>query len=432
MNKKIIYIALFGLLMLGFSCETYEDLIPGEFNKILSLKTVGEQNLTLYETGEDGKYAFTILKGGNNPTASAQAEIKVMSQMELEIYSQSIGKSYELVPSNMYEIENPSINFSSDENYLKRTITLKTSAINELLENGASNYVIPIMLVSTTDSVNAEKELLILKPQVVIPVVSYFVNSTTLNVQGNETTYEFHMELPFESLWDFEAKIEVDESAVPGGSTLISSDDYTIADGGVVSFKKGNQMSEPLKITVKNTNLFGGGYVLPIKVTDVSMSGFKIPETNFMLYAAYNKVPLSVDMLSSNAQEPNEGPIANLIDNNSATFFHSAWSFAIADPHHIQINLKDAITKFRFDYQNRNNSNGKPTDVKIMVSSNGSDWTEIAHIDSDLPTDAGSLYSSKEYNASQPFKFFRFVVLETNSGTAPTFFNMAEFSLYGK
>ncbi len=86
----------------------------------------------------------------------------------------------------------------------------------------------------------------------------------------------------------------------------------------------------------------------------------------------------------------------------------------------------------RFDYQNRNNANGKPTDVKIMVSANGTDWTELSQINSGLPTDAGSKYSSIEYKASQPFKYFRFVVYKTNSGAAPTFFNMAEFSLYGK
>lgn len=432
MNKKILYIALLGLLMLGFSCETYEDLIPEEYNKILALKTVGEQNITLYETGENGTYEFTILKGGNNTNASAQAEIKVMNEMELDIYSQEVGKAYNLLPSSMYEIENASLNFSSDETYMIRNIILKTNDLSGLLQDGDLNYVLPVMLVSNTDSVNSEKDLLLLKPKVVVPVVSYFVDNATLNVQGDETIYEFHLELPFESLWDFEATIEVDESAVPGGYSLISSDQYSIENNGTVVFKKGDKMSEPLKITVKNTDLFGSGYVLPIKVSDITISGFKTPESNFMLYAAYNSVPLTVDMLSSNAQEPNEGPIANLIDDNPATFFHSAWSFAIADPHHFQIDLKDAISMCRFDYQNRNNSNGKPTEVKIMVSSNGTDWTELAHIDSGLPTGAGSKYSSVEYNASQPFKHFRFVVYKTNSGVAPTFFNMAEFSLYGK
>lgn len=433
MNKIKTYIALFGLLILGYSCETYEDLIPGEYDKILSLKNVGEQNITLYETGEDGKYELTVLKGGNNPTASAQAEIKIMSDMELEIYSQTVGKQYNLIPSNLYELKDPNVQFDPSEKYLQREITLKTNGINELLkENGSANYVLPVLLTSTTDSINAEKELLILKPQVVVPVVSYFTDNVTLNVQGDEAVYEFYLELPFTSLWDFEATIEVDESALPAGSTLIPSSQYSIENDGVVTFEKGNQMSNPLKITVKNTNAFGSGYALPFKITNVTMSGFTTPETNFILYAAYNRIPLNVDMLSTNAQEVNEGPIANLIDDNPATFFHSAWSFAVADPHYFQVDLKNEITKYRFDYQNRNNANGKPTDVKIMVSSNGSDWEELAHIDSGLPTEAGSKYSSVEYTASKPFKHFRFVVHKTNSGTAPTFFNMAEFSIYGK
>ncbi|MFA6701878.1 MAG: discoidin domain-containing protein [Dysgonamonadaceae bacterium] len=100
--------------------------------------------------------------------------------------------------------------------------------------------------------------------------------------------------------------------------------------------------------------------------------------------------------------------------------------------HYIQINLKEPITKCGFDYQNRNNYNGKPMEFRIMVSSDGETWTELAHVDSDLPTTAGSKYSSAFYTASQPFSYFRYVVYKTNSGSSPTFFNMAEFTLFGK
>src|SRR5690554_2762538 len=99
MVEKRIYIALFGLLMLAFSCETYEDIIPSEYDEIISLKIVGEQDLTLYHTGEDGFYDFTILKGGNNPSATVEAELKVMSEMELNNYSKEVGKVYSLLPS---------------------------------------------------------------------------------------------------------------------------------------------------------------------------------------------------------------------------------------------------------------------------------------------------------------------------------------------
>jgi len=142
------------------------------------------------------------------------------------------------------------------------------------------------------------------------------------------------------------------------------------------------------------------------------------------------QVPLREDMLSSNAQEPNEGPIRNLLDGNSGTFFHSAWSYSISEAHYIQVKLDAPIEGCIFWYQNRNNSNGKPTDVSIMVSADGSTWSEMAHITSGLPTGASSTYESAYYASVTPFTYFRFVVNKTNGGVAPTYFNMAEFKMF--
>ncbi|WP_019539859.1 discoidin domain-containing protein [Proteiniphilum acetatigenes] len=142
------------------------------------------------------------------------------------------------------------------------------------------------------------------------------------------------------------------------------------------------------------------------------------------------ELPLRVDMLSTNAQEPNEGPIANLLDGNPGSFFHSAWSYSISEAHYLQVTLDDPIAGCVFWYQNRNNSNGKPTDVSIMVSTDGETWSEMVHLTSGLPTGAGSTYESAFLMLEEPFKYFRFIVNGTNGGTAPTYFNMAEFRMY--
>ena len=162
------------------------------------------------------------------------------------------------------------------------------------------------------------------------------------------------------------------------------------------------------------------------------MAGFDFPSDHFLLNTAFNKIQITEEMLSTNAQEPYEGPIANLIDNNPASFFHTAWSYAIADAHYFQVKLPTAISRVQFTYQNRINTNGKPQDFKILVSDNGTNWTELTRIDTGLPTDPGSTYTSSVLNAAQPFSYFRFEVHRTNSGSAPTFFNMAEFSMYGR
>ena len=432
MKKKFIYTITVGLLLIAYSCENYDGLVPAEFEKILSIKDVGEHNLTLYNTGEDGEYTMTILKGGYASNISALAELSVMSEAELAAYSTTIGKAYSLLPSSMYEITDPTVSFKAEEQYQIKTISFKTSAIHELLEEDASNYVLPVMLWSREDSINAEKNLVLLKPTVVVPVVSYEVNNATIAVEGNSVTYEFRLTLPFTSLWDFECTVEVDPNSIPSGYSMIPSELYTIADEGKVIFKTGRNRSEPLTITIRNADYFGSSYVIPLKVASVTMQGFETPASSFMLYGAFNKIPLTVDMLSTNAQEPSEGPIENLIDNNAATFFHTAWSYAINDPHHLQIKLNKAISQCQFVYQNRNNANGKPQEARILVSSNGVDWRELAHITSGMPTEASSIYTSEEYIADQPFSYFRFEVLKTNSGSAPTFFNMAEFTLFGK
>ncbi|MFV0269652.1 MAG: BACON domain-containing protein, partial [Draconibacterium sp.] len=142
------------------------------------------------------------------------------------------------------------------------------------------------------------------------------------------------------------------------------------------------------------------------------------------------EIPLREDMLSSNAQEVKEGPIANLLDGNTGSFFHSAWSFSVDEAHYIQVTLDEPISGCIFWYQNRNNGNGKPTDVSIMVSADGTTWSEMAHITSGLPTGASSTYESAYHSSDTPFTYFRFVVNKTNSGVAPTFFNMAEFKMY--
>lgn len=431
MNNKLKHIALLLFVVMFASCENYDDIIPSNFDKILSFKEVGERNITLYETGEDGSYTVTVMKGGNNPEATANVQIRVMNEVELEVHSQLVGKSYTLLPSNTFDIAETSINFSSEDKYTSRDIIFKTTSINELLDNGDNNYVLPIVLYSENDSINAEKDLLILKPNVVTPVISYVANSATLSVSGVQSTYDFRVELPFESLWDFTCTVEVDKDALPSGVELVPASDVAIDNDGILSFKKGNRQSEPLKITIKNADFFGSNFALPLKATDITMSGFELPTSSFMLYTAYNKIALDIGMLTTNAQESTEGPLENLIDNNPATFFHSSWSESIPAAHYFQIALKEPITKCQFEYQNRSNANGKPEDVTIFISNDGVTWKELQNISSGLPTGAASTYTSPVMNSDSSFSYFRFTVNRTNGGSAPTFFSLAEFVLYG-
>lgn len=141
----------------------------------------------------------------------------------------------------------------------------------------------------------------------------------------------------------------------------------------------------------------------------------------------FEMIPLTVDMLSTNAQETNEGPISNLLDGDKDTYFHSAYSYSIDEAHYIQVSLGSSLTELKFWYKNRSNSNGKPTQALITVSQDGIHWSTV-DIVYGLPTAASSEYESALFSVPEEFSYFRFIVNKTNSGE--DFFNMAEFKMY--
>lgn len=144
------------------------------------------------------------------------------------------------------------------------------------------------------------------------------------------------------------------------------------------------------------------------------------------------QIALTAADLSTNAQEPTEGPIANLLDGNTGTFFHTAWSVNIPAPHWMQVNLKEEITgSYKFYYAPRNNGNNKPTDFDLMGSTDGTNWFLIRNFTKDadgLPVTSTGTFTSKIYNAPQPFSQIRMVVNATN--TSSIFWTMSEFKFY--
>lgn len=433
MNKKILSACILSA-MVFISCEKELDPIPAKYNTILTLKEFGEKPVTLYNTGDDGDFEFVIFKSGKNPDAVTQAEVQVMDATDLAVYSQKIGRNYVALPSTAYELRGGVLDFTSSERYKKVSVVLKTNDINALITaNPTTHYVLPIELKRVKDSVNAEQKLLLLRPRVETPVIQYNEETAlvTLAKTDAQTTYEYRLKLPFASPWDFEASVAVDATA-PAGYTLVNSSQYALS-GSSVAFKKGNAVSEPIVVTVVNGDNAGTKNVVPIKVTSVTKNGVLFPSTPFNLGVEFNKIPLSAGMLSTNAQEPSEGPIAGLVDNNPNTYFHTRWSTGYGSvPHDIKVQLAEPITKLVFAYQNRNNANGKPQEIKVSVSNDGATWTQLALVNSGLPTTASSKYESDVFTAAAPFTHVRLEVMRTNGGAAPIFFSLAELSLYGK
>ena len=422
MIKITKYIAAMGVLTL-MSCQKY-DLIPAEYNSVLLIKENGSQEVTLYtDVDEKGTFEFTVMKAGKNPQAITSAETEIMTEEQMVAVGYSNRK---ILPNEFYKLSTTQFQFGADNMYQKGAVILNNDAINAFLktaENPAS-YVIPIQIKSATSKINTEKNYFLLRPVLVKPSVNYEVSEKEIAVNGGEATQEIFFTLPFASPWDFECTVATNTS-----NNVLPEGQYTIENGGKVTFSKGSKRSSALRVNVKADLL--GNYDLPLKIINITKAGIEKPISDFVLKAVINKIHLTKEMLATNAQEPKEGPIENMIDGNPATFFHTAWSVhPTDDAHNFSVTLANPISKFTFEYINRNHANGKPKVIKILGSNDGTNFREITTIDNGLPSGAASTYKSDVIEANTAYKILRFDVTQTYAGSK--YFCLAELSIFGK
>ena len=193
------------------------------------------------------------------------------------------------------------------------------------------------------------------------------------------------------------------------------------------------------EVLIDETRQRFGEYTFTFQSFNANHEGGEVRTFNAMsdkAPATYNlagrkQVTLYGDQLSTNAQEPSEGPIANAVDGNLNSFFHTNWHEAIPYPQWIQIDLREPHQHFIIGYVNRYDntwtSEGRPSQVDFRVSNDGVNWTTVGEI-SGLPTAARSEYTSTYFMVDEPYTYFRFSVNSATNNT--TFWNIAELYFY--
>ena len=160
----------------------------------------------------------------------------------------------------------------------------------------------------------------------------------------------------------------------------------------------------------------------------------------------YNALITSEGQLSSNASDPVEGTIANLIDGDNATFYSTSWHESVdpGEPHYLEVRLNESVQNKVAVYWHKREGNhaNRPAKISIKGSNDGQSWTEAAV----LPLEGDTLpwgTSMPEFKKVVPlngsYTWLRFDVLETtdrNGGVNTAllngypFFTFAEFQLY--
>lgn len=166
--------------------------------------------------------------------------------------------------------------------------------------------------------------------------------------------------------------------------------------------------------------------------TPIEYKASSLPRPAEQTVSSIEDITLTADMLSTNSQETKEGPIADMIDGNNATFFHSRWSGTDRPwPAYVQVELAEPVRAFIFKYITRNNAGAhKPQEIDVQVSNDGTNFTTVTSITEGLPTTASTEYASSPIVADQAYKYIRLLVKKTNqSDMSRQWFCMAELKL---
>lgn len=449
--KRILYItALAGWMLCNTSCENYDETkIPEEYHKVLILQSAGEQAITLYRTGEDSNYQMCIIKAGSEDGLSAEAQV-VVDEEWMNQYNEDNAEHYVILPSEYYSFDTQSVQMKGDEKFKLINLTFKTTMLDVLMSNNPDKkYVIPVRLQSDDTTVSATNNYVILQPSIVIPTVSFAktgYQKTIITTQSNNlVSVEIPVTLPLDNKWDFQCTAKEDKAWLEAYNTrygtsykILPENSYTLQN--TCQFTIGNSKSS-IKLEVDRTKLSLGDYALPIKLESCTQNGFNLDDGYYLAGISYlpPQIPLSLDMLSSNAMHEGDGTgLAGLFDGlGGGKHYHSNWAGTVIDTeygHYIDVHLKSPIKTIMFDYYTRfENGDGDPTEIIMYTSNDGQDWKLL-----DTITKAGlggnTQYASSIFTAENEFTYWRFSVMKSASGdvTAGAYFNLGEMSIYGE
>ena len=182
----------------------------------------------------------------------------------------------------------------------------------------------------------------------------------------------------------------------------------------------------------------------------------------------YTALITSAGQIASNSKAQ-DGNLANLIDGNTGTIFHSEWNAIMGDDnteegigwHNLQISLGKEISKMKFRFNGRNNTDGwhdNPTHITLYgtnddalgastASADSLQWTEIVDMTKEAygfpGNDNAVSYQSPVIDLKGSYKYLRFVIkhvstmdggLRKDAFKVPSItgvtFNLSEFQVY--
>lgn len=396
---KIKTIILAGCLISLGACDEskfdLDQLVPERYHKILYLDNSGKQDLTLYDTDEDNVYTFSVIKAGSEPDQPANADVNVLTQEELDRRSDQDAVIYKRIGEDSYSLNETHLDFTTSDRYKEVMVSLNPQKVKASLESEPDAiWVLPLQVVSASDSVNAGKNEVFLQIKaVVMPALGFKNTSVVLKKYDYGTvptiTENIQIGLDTDNKWELECELEPDAEYIATYNTAngtvfqsLPEDIYSMAES--MKFPSGTTTSQ-LAVTINAGQLKPGDYMLPIRIKRVNQ--FEISSTNALYPLTIRIIAPQLNragwIVEANTEElagelgNNSGPVDRVLDGNLATYWHSKWQNGnVALPHELIIDTKKEHTFAQLAMMHRSGY----TDVgsgTFHVSSDKSSWTKV-------------------------------------------------------
>lgn len=399
MKRQILW--LIGALLLFTACNDskyeLENIVPQEYHKILYIHNSGKQEISLYDTHEDYTYAVNIVKVGSDPALEANVQLELLSPEELkQQYSIPEAINYQRLEEGSYTLSQTNFTFSAGERTQTLIVSLSSDKIKTLLQKDpTAKWVLPLRLISETDSINSSMNELILHiTDVIMPTVGFIETEEVVTDEytfGETTQIEKELELNFitENKWNITYTLGIDQDFVSqynsehGTDFHLLEEHYTLPES--VKLSEGVQNIK-FKVSIDISQIGSGDFMLPIKIIGTDKFGISetsniYPLTFRIVMPELDRTGWSVTANSENPGEggPNSGMASSVLDGNTTTFWHSNWgggSGTQNPPYELIIDAKKEYDICQIGLLQRGGGFTDTKTCKVFISSDYSSWEE--------------------------------------------------------
>lgn len=340
---KTIVMPAAALLLAAACSETdVQELFPENYEKILYIKDGGDKHTTLYVTGQDTRYTVKVCKGGSNPKKAAYARVEVMSQADIDkAYSVPFGEPYKVISADAYTLGDCDVEIGGSQSARDVEVSLKTERIRNLIDSDPqTHWVLPLRLVSATDSVNADNNrYVIIVDEVSEPLMGF--RKSGIEEFVCDISQPFSLKIPVglvdvENRWDITAQLAVDNDFLASYNAENNAS-VTLPDNFAISQSielRSDRQEATVDISINDFGSHTSGYLMmPVKIASVSM--FDISAANSRYVALLKLTGHRFDRTSWEAKACSEqapeqfdwgmessGSAANVLDGDLSTIWH--------------------------------------------------------------------------------------------------------------